>query len=258
MSAYTKQQIAECLVRWNAAAAQLPNPEDGLKVIRDGLRFSCYQHIDGATGAAGLTWELMSSNWRPTGIVWRKPSGLPTITHPCLRCGGEGQIRCRPSLSGRGEVYTVDCEDCDNSTLFEHANEADAIASWEHENKPPEVRPLVPDARPLPEMLSARARMEKIAEHYMLSALPPIDAIASQVARLLATKKDTIIHYAVIARAGEWVSPDDCVGRLEARAGWSASVCIERWYLDGELLLEWHGVSTEWDGSRVTWTMTWR
>ncbi len=61
-------------------------------------------------------------------------SALPD-TSPCSKCGGEGHLVCRPNIyTLAGELYTVDCEDCSNSTNNEHAEPADAIAEWNSSN----------------------------------------------------------------------------------------------------------------------------
>ena len=60
-------------------------------------------------------------------------STLPD-TIPCKKCGGEGHLVCRPNIyTLEGDLYTVDCEDCDNSTNDEHAEPAKAIEQWNAE-----------------------------------------------------------------------------------------------------------------------------
>lgn len=68
--AYSKEQIQARLAEWNAAAVKLPPARDGLQTSVDGLHFSAMLFTDGVSGNQKLQWELMSSNWRPTGIIW--------------------------------------------------------------------------------------------------------------------------------------------------------------------------------------------
>lgn len=68
--AYSQQQIQEQLALWNEAARKLPPPKDGAQQMVDGYRFCAHGVTNGVTGEQSLEWELMSSNWRPTGIVW--------------------------------------------------------------------------------------------------------------------------------------------------------------------------------------------
>lgn len=43
---------------------------------------------------------------------------------------------CRPNIYTMvGELYTVDCEDCKNTTNEEHATDAAAIAAWNEEQE---------------------------------------------------------------------------------------------------------------------------
>lgn len=52
-------------------------------------------------------------------------STLPD-TLVCRICGGEGHLVCRVK-------YTVDCEDCANSTKEEHSTAQEAIEHWNAE-----------------------------------------------------------------------------------------------------------------------------
>ena len=54
-----------------------------------------------------------------------------TDTIPCKKCGGDGHLVGRPNIYTLvGELYTVDCEDCSNSTDQEHALPEEAIEQW--------------------------------------------------------------------------------------------------------------------------------
>jgi hypothetical protein len=56
----------------------------------------------------------------------------------CKKCGGEGHLVCRPLVGILFcDLYTVDCEDCDNTTNEQHANQDLAIEQWNTENSPP-------------------------------------------------------------------------------------------------------------------------
>lgn len=58
-----------------------------------------------------------------------------TETVTCLRCGGEGHLVCRHNIyTGVGDLYTVDCEDCSNTTSHEHESQENAIGQWNLEN----------------------------------------------------------------------------------------------------------------------------
>lgn len=71
MATYTKEQISERLAEWNIAALKLPaNPVEGATATVAGFHFSCHRITDGGTGRQFLWWELLSSNWKPTGICW--------------------------------------------------------------------------------------------------------------------------------------------------------------------------------------------
>lgn len=68
---YTREQIEAALWEWNAAAVKLPlSANEGDRHEIDGIRFVCRKLISGRDGKEHWDWELMSSNWRPTGIVW--------------------------------------------------------------------------------------------------------------------------------------------------------------------------------------------
>lgn len=56
-------------------------------------------------------------------------------TKTCKKCGGEGHLVCRTNIYTLvGDLYTVDCEDCDNSTLGEHPDPEKAIEQWNNAN----------------------------------------------------------------------------------------------------------------------------
>lgn len=58
-----------------------------------------------------------------------------TETKTCKKCGGEGHLVCRPNIRTLiGELYTVDCEDCYNTTANEHADPEKAIEQWNSVN----------------------------------------------------------------------------------------------------------------------------
>ncbi len=72
---------------------------------------------------------------------------------PCKKCGGEGQLVWRPNLHVvDGDAYTVDCEDCDNSTNDEHALQEAAIVQWNLENT---VLTAPPSSTPMPSSAEA-------------------------------------------------------------------------------------------------------
>jgi len=58
-------------------------------------------------------------------------------TIPCCKCGGEGHLVCRSNIfaGGYGDLYTVDCEDCNNSTNNEFEEQEQAIEEWNEMNK---------------------------------------------------------------------------------------------------------------------------
>ncbi len=73
---YTNRQIEKTLAEWNAAASQLPlvtpeTYEDRGVVKRDQFVFESTRMIDGLTGKVFIQWELLSSDWRRTGVIWR-------------------------------------------------------------------------------------------------------------------------------------------------------------------------------------------
>lgn len=54
---------------------------------------------------------------------------------PCIKCGGKGTLIARPNIyTLQGELYTVDCEDCGNSTSDEYVQTQKAIEQWNIEN----------------------------------------------------------------------------------------------------------------------------
>lgn len=56
-----------------------------------------------------------------------KPQEIST----CPKCGGDGHLVCRPNIyTLTGDLYTVDCEDCDNTTDDEYPKQEDAISNW--------------------------------------------------------------------------------------------------------------------------------
>ena len=65
---------------------------------------------------------------------------------PCKKCGGDGHLVCRPNIYTLvGELYTVDCVACDNTTNDEHAEPAEAIEQWNAEQASCNVRSLDTD-----------------------------------------------------------------------------------------------------------------